>query len=154
VPADTRPGPVSAEVTRDISVKGTVVVPRGSQLVCASQGASTGRISLTCDGVTIGEHTVRLNGTGLGADKRPGLPSGSAGGAGVEEHARSGSIDTAASVASSLAGAGIAGEIARGAARIGAGTARDATAPGSATALPAPAGTSFFLFINSYGGLY
>jgi hypothetical protein len=154
VPADTRPGPVTAEVTRDVMVAGAVAVPRGALLVCTSQGFASGRITVACDGLTLGDRTVRMSGTALGADKRPGLPCGSAGGAGVEEHARSGSIDTAANIASRLAGDGVSGDVARGAVRIGAGTARDASAPGAASALPAPSGTTFFVFVNAFGGAY
>jgi type IV secretory pathway VirB10-like protein len=158
VPADPNaPGPVSAEVTRDVSAAGAIVVPRGSTILCSSQSLNGAqRVPLTCNALVIGGAAKTFSGTALGDDKRPGLPTTvTGGGSSTRDSARTGALDTAEGVASELVGGadGIAAALSRGAIRTGGGTARSATAPGSATADAVPAGKAIFVFVQQSGGL-
>ncbi len=156
-PADgTNPGPVSAVVTKDVSVSGSVLIPAGSPLSCATAGAvSTTRVGLTCDGVTIHGRLVALGALALGQDQLRGIPVVTAGGSdAATEPARHTAIDTAGRIAGRVLGGteSVVGDVLAGAVTAGSETARRATAAGSATTQPAPKGTRFLLFVHSFGG--
>jgi eukaryotic-like serine/threonine-protein kinase len=155
VPADANnPGPVTAAVTKNVEANGAVVIPEGSTLVCAASGSAAGlpRIAVSCESVTIKGQSVRLSGTGLGADHGRGIPVATLGGTGATEPARTGAISTSARVATRLVGAdGILGDLVDGSVRAGEQTAQNATTPRAAKLEPAPAGTRFFVFVASFG---
>jgi serine/threonine-protein kinase len=154
-PADANnPGPVTATVTKDIVVGAATVVPSGTTLVCAATGTTgQNRIAITCDGIQLAGRTVPFSGTALGADQLRGIPVARAGGPGTGEPARNSAIDTAARLAGRLTGTdGATRDVLSGAVGAGQETARRATAPGMSATEPAPAGTRFFVFVNSFGG--
>lgn len=156
MPVDpNNPGPVTATVTKPVSSpNGSIAIPTGSTLVCASGGsAHGGRVQLRCDGVNIGGRVIALNGLALGSDQTPGLPTGTTGGAGAGEPAKNTSLETAGRVAGRvLTGSGVVGDIVGGAVGATTETIRRGTSADPTSATPAPKGTTFLLFLNSFGG--
>jgi serine/threonine protein kinase len=151
-PADpSAPGPVSAVVSEDVRVGGTVAVPKGATLVCASQGASKARVAVTCDGLNLpGRGAVAFEGTALGADKRPGLPVKKSGGGsnGGKDAAKDGAITTAARVGEALAPDGVSGALIQGAVDTATEGARRESAAEPEALSPAPSGTTLYVFVN------
>lgn len=152
LPADpANPGPVTAEVTADVrSPNGTLAVPRGSALTCASQPGQAARVRVTCDTLTIGGRAIAVDLIAFGADQRPGLPVDSTDPAPANTGASAANtaIDTAAAVATRLVGGDVAGELVGGAIQ---GT-RDLTRRPTqmqATVSPAPKGSPFFAYANA-----
>jgi hypothetical protein len=155
-PADaSNPGPVAAVVAKDVAVNGAVVIPAGSSLDCSCGGSSSAnRVAVTCESLTVGGRVIGLSGIALGTDELRGIPVTRSGGDGTGEPARNTALDTAARVATRLlpGGDALTGDIVAGAVNAGAETARRGTAPTVATLHPAPKGTRFFVYVNSFGG--
>lgn len=156
LPADPiAPGPMPVTVTKDITDGGSVVIPKGSTIVCNAQGGSSGRLGGTCDSVQIGAKLYPLKGTILGADQRPGLPlqDPEGGGKGTKRIAGGAASNFAGRVVSQLAGSSLAGDAIREAAGAGKEVAEERIeAAPSAQRPPVPKGTAVFVYVESFGG--
>ena len=64
---------VEAMLTEDIVSKGSVVVPKGSVVVCWTGSSENGRLALACDGARDGERSLVFSAIALGDGDRSGL---------------------------------------------------------------------------------
>lgn len=148
-PADSsQPSPVTATVTADVIVDGSVAVPRGTTVVCMTSPQSTGRLGLSCDTLNLRSGALTIEAIALGADKRVGVPlpritSSDTSGDAVKD----GALNTARNVLGRATPDGVAGDVVNGAADTASNVARGRGAQ-EATAPLVPAGTAFTLFLQ------
>ncbi len=150
-PADSsQPSPVTATVTADVVVDGTVAVPKGTTVVCMTSPQSTGRLGLSCDTLNLRSGALTIEAIALGADRRVGLPlprvtSSDTSGDAIKE----GALNTARNVLGRATPDGVPGDVVQGAADTATNVARGrGGGPQEATAPLVPAGTAFTLFLQ------
>jgi len=67
------PGKAEAVVTEDVVTDGTLLVPKGSTVVCTSRRSSDGRVPLSCDTIKAGDHQLSFQGVAVGDNQHIGL---------------------------------------------------------------------------------
>ena len=154
-PADaSQPAPVTATVSADVVVAGSLVVPKGSTLLCTTAPAGA-RLGLNCDTVQLRGRTIALEATAMGSDRRVGLPlpRSAVGGDSsyVGDVAREGALNTGRTLLGRVTPDGVAGDLTNGAADTASQAARGGARGGSAErpGVLLPVGTGFTLYVNA-----
>lgn len=150
-PADPNvPGPVTAVTTADVVVGGRIVIPKGSTVVGSSQSGNGARVAIAWDTITIpGRGAVAFDGVAFGSDRKSGVAVSMHGGADEGTDVQNAALRTAERVVGRVVGDDVAGDIAGGTAGAGGDIARRRMAQGQAEQLlPAPKGTTVFVFVN------